>query len=595
MNPKSVFQRHLFVAMAAMMVLITVMIACNKDLSLSGGSTEPPIDLATTATVNHVSGFVTDENGNPAAGVPVTLQNTIITTDKYGYFQFQQLKVVRDAAMLTVEKAGYFKAFKTFMATEGKGAFFRIQLMPKQLAGSFESASGGVVSLNNGVSITLPAAAVVDAATGNAYNGRVQVAAYWINPMDPSVDRVIPGDLRGLTTTMNMRVLTSYGMTAVELTGAGGQLLQIKTGAKAQLVMPIQSSQLATAPETIALWHLDEKKGLWVEEGAAVKTGSVYKGEVSHFSYWNCDKPSSFVNFSCKLLNQQGEPLRNVMVKITRTGDANGVGYGYTDTSGYTSGAIPAQEQLMMQVYANGTCSNPIYARAINTNTNSIALGSIAINTSNVEATLTGNLTDCNLGLVSNGYLILKSGEFTHKLPVTNGSFRFSTQLCSLPAQVTLIAEDLKALQQSSAITVSLQPGINQLGNLQACGNSTQEYMTYTINGQNYAFTYPTDTLASGRDNNYYHLYTFNRSFNSGANMAFALTGIGVGSSQQLSHFLPTQVVDSMKITTPIQVKITEYGNVGQFIGGNFTGSFTGNAPANKTYNIICNFRFRRI
>lgn len=582
-------------ALSAVVFLLSIMIACNKDLSLSDGRTEPPIDLATTATVNNVAGFVTDENGNPAAGVPVTLQNTTITTDKYGYFQFQQLKVVRDAAMLSVEKAGYFKAFKTFMATEGKGAFFRIQLMPKLMAGSFESATGGTVGLNNGVSVTLPPISVVEAISGKAYSGKVNVSAYWINPLDPSVDRVIPGDLRGLTTTMNMRVLTSYGMAAVELTGTSGQLLQLKTGSKAQLVMPIPATQLASAPASIPLWHLDEKKGLWIEEGAAMKEGSVYKGEVSHFSYWNCDKPSSFVNFSCQLLNQQGEPLRNVMVKISRMGNSNGVGYGYTDTSGFTSGAIPAQEQLMMQVFANGSCANPIYARALNTNTNSIALGSITVNTANVEATITGNLTDCNLNQVSSGYIILKTDEFTHRVPVMNGHFKFSTQFCGLPAQVTLIAEDLKAMQQSSALSFNLQPGNNALGNVQACGNTTQEYMTYSINGQNYAYTYPTDTLATGRDNSLYHLYTFNRSFNSGVNMAFNLTGIAQGSSQQLNHFLPTQITDTLKILTPIQVKITEYGAIGQFIGGNFTGSFTGNAPANKTYNVTCSFRYRRI
>jgi hypothetical protein len=77
--------------------------------------------------------------------------------------------------------------------------------------------------------------------------------------------------------------------------------------------------------------------------------------------------------------------------------------------------------------------------------------------------------------------------------------------------------------------------------------------------------------------------------------MAFGLSGLTQGSTQLLNHFLPTQVADSMKILAPIQVKITEFGNVGQFIGGNFTGIFTGGAPANKTYNVTCSFRFRRI
>jgi hypothetical protein len=35
------------------------------------------------------------------------------------------------------------------------------------------------------------------------------------------------------------------------------------------------------------LWSFDEAKGLWKEEGQAIKTGSNYVGDVSHFSFWN--------------------------------------------------------------------------------------------------------------------------------------------------------------------------------------------------------------------------------------------------------------------------------------------------------------------
>lgn len=193
MNPKRIFKKTNFHALLALFFLLAAGISCNKEISQATDSTEPYIDLASTATVKLVSGFVTDENGNPVTGAPVSLQNSSTTTDKYGYFQFQQLKVIRDAAVITIEKPGYFKAFKTFMATEGQGAFFRVQLMPKQLAGNFEAASGGSVALNNGLSVTIPAGSVIDAANGAAYSGKVQVSAFLINPLDPSVDRLLPG------------------------------------------------------------------------------------------------------------------------------------------------------------------------------------------------------------------------------------------------------------------------------------------------------------------------------------------------------------------------------------------------------------------
>jgi hypothetical protein len=70
--------------------------------------------------------------------------------------------------------------------------------------------------------------------------------------------------------------------------------------------------------------------------------------------------------------------------------------------------------------------------------------------------------------------------------------------------------------------------------------------------------------------------------------------GIAVGSSQLLNSFYTRQINDSTSITAPINVQITEYGGVGQYIAGNFTGSLTGSAPTNTVYTISCIFRVRR-
>jgi hypothetical protein len=53
-------------------------------------------------------------------------------------------------------------------------------------------------------------------------------------------------------------MLTSFGMMAVELEGASGEKLQIKSGSKAILTMPIPSSAQGSAPGSIALWSVDE-------------------------------------------------------------------------------------------------------------------------------------------------------------------------------------------------------------------------------------------------------------------------------------------------------------------------------------------------
>lgn len=116
----------------------------------------------------------------------------------------------------------------------------------------------------------------------------------------------MPGDLRGISTDGSLKTLTTYGMAAVELTGALGELLQIAPGQKASLTMPIPVAILSNAPATIPLWSFDEAKGLWKEEGQAIKTGSNYVGDVSHFSFWNCDVPNNYVQFNCTVKNSDG-------------------------------------------------------------------------------------------------------------------------------------------------------------------------------------------------------------------------------------------------------------------------------------------------
>ncbi len=70
------------------------------------------------------------------------LVSTIIVTDKYGYFEVKNIKVVMNAATVTVSKTGYFKGIKTYLATAGKAAFFRIKLIPKTIAGNVNGRPG---------------------------------------------------------------------------------------------------------------------------------------------------------------------------------------------------------------------------------------------------------------------------------------------------------------------------------------------------------------------------------------------------------------------------------------------------------------------
>ncbi len=599
------FQKTALPGAALLLSLLLFFAACQKELSGEGFIiTETPPDLSTKVS-SSVSGFVTDENDAPVTGAAVQVGLSSTTTDKYGYFEVSNAQVTQNAAVVTVLKPGYFKGIKTYIAATGKSAFFRIKLLPKNTAGSFDAAAGGTVALLNGFSLSFPADAIVNDASGTAYSGTVNVAAQWINPVATDLHRVMPGDLRGLDSLGFMRQLTTYGMAAVELTGTGGEKLQVAPGKKATLSFPLPAAISGSAPASIPLWSFDEAKGLWKQEGHALKTGSSYVGEVSHFSFWNCDVPANFVQFSCTLVDAAGNPVPHVLVKISRTDNPQSAGWGYTDTAGYTGGAVPNNAQLLLEVFTQYGCGTPVYSQNISTTNQNLNLGNVTIPSASI-ATVSGTVINCSALPVTNGYVIMIKDNFSYRYPVSStGSFSFNTTLCgNAPVQVQLIAEDMAAMQSGNPHLLTLASGANAAGNLSACGITIEQFIEYSINGTPYSFVYPTDSLMQHINDTQVvpplMYINANTTINTGgtltryASIAFPFSGIGPGSVHQLKNFFCTEIRDSTRILSPINVNITEYGAVGQFVAGNFTGTFTGAAPANTAYNVVCNFRVRR-
>ncbi|HMK02560.1 MAG TPA: hypothetical protein VK489_00130, partial [Ferruginibacter sp.] len=81
-----------------------------------------------------------------------------------------------------------------------------------------------------------------------------------------------------------------------------------------------------------------------------------------------------------------------------------------------------------------------------------------------------------------------------------------------------------------------------------------------------------------------------------GADLFFRFSdqNISVGSSQELFHIFNGVIGFPTLPATPLQVHITEYGSVGQYISGNFTGTVHDFNPPHTAYLLTCNFRVKR-
>jgi hypothetical protein len=577
-----------------LLITATFFIACKKNDIVTGSVTPPatPPDLTTTVT-SSVSGFITDETNGPAKDVMVKVGTATITTDKYGFFEAKNVAVVKEAATVTVSKAGYFKNVKTYIAAQGKSAFLRIKLIPKTNVGTINSTAGGTVILPSGLSVTLPANSIVTAANNTAYTGDVTVTAYFINPLANDVNSIMPGDLRGLNTNGNIQLLTSYGMAAVELTGAGGELLQIAAGKRATLTMPIPAALQASTPAYIPLWYFDEAKGLWKQEGSATKTGNNYVGEVSHFSFWNCDVPNNYVEFNCTVVNNNNQPLKNALVKISAVNITGIAAYGYTDSAGYVSGAVPANANLLLEVLSN--CNNPVHSQTFITTTANVSLGAIAVTNNTYLANITGTANTCANSPIANGNILLQIGQQYYSYAISNGIFNFTTVLCSTPNSVSVIVEDIINLQQSTPAYFTINAGNNNIPTIQACATSTFQYVDYTLDTTLHHYSNPADSISSGSSSTYSILTFFSpaNSINFGR-LSFSGTNIGVGNTQILDTITGPGFPFAYTRPAPIKVNITEYGAVGQFVSGNFNGTIIGPAPFNRVYSLSCSFRYKR-
>jgi hypothetical protein len=571
---------------------------CQREVSYIGSGDSGQVVLPSPVTAN-LQGNVLDENGQPASNVIIKVGSEIAATDTKGYFRINSAPLDKNTALVTAEKPGYFKALRSFSATSGTNQVV-IKLVKKDVSGTVTGANGGDISLSNGTKISLPANGIVKASDNSNYTGTVNVYASYIDPTASDILERVPGSFMANDKDGKRVLLSSYGMMAVELEGTGGEKLQIKSGNTATLTSPIPSSALTSAPATIPLWYVDETTGLWKEEGTATKQGGVYVGTVKHFTYWNCDLPVQTVKFTATLKTAKGEPLVNaqVVIRPASSGYYGASAHGFTDSLGQATGPIPANMNLVMEVM--DACHTVAYSKNIGPFNESVDLGTITLPASTPSVvTVKGKLTNCSAANVTKGYAIVTINNAVRYAKVDgNGNFSTNYVWCSTTtANVQALGVDENAQQQGTIVSIPLALPTTDLGTLSACGNSSAQFLNYTIDGTSYSIA-PPDSLTA-----------FTQRQNTGVPSTTYIDGIKIGSGNHMNFKfdhtsaaagtypitnMSTQSFTNLTIVQPLNVVITNFPQAaGEFYQGSFTGQFKD--ASNVTHNVTCSFRVRRM
>jgi hypothetical protein len=575
--------------------LIPVFLACIA-VFLSACQKEPDItlpvspgainDKTVTATFN---GIVVDPSGKPLLNVKITSGNEVTSTGAYGFFRLKNIESSEQFGHIKAEKTGYFPGSRTVYTDASSSNFVVIQLIERELAGTLENGSG-TITIDEGVTVSFNQSAFVTAA-GDAYTGSVNVYASFLDPESRDFTRIMPGDLRGITSTNEVTALLSYGMLAVELEGTSGEQLQLASGNKATIRTAIPPSLLAKAPSSMPLWFFDENVGLWKEEGAATRDGNFYTGEVSHFTYWNYDDPLAFVYLSLELQNNDDESLPYTYLKIVDKSNGS-YGAGYTDSTGKLKLWVPKGAPLEINV--QNECRETYFTTTVGPYTNDADLGILHVTVpQSATIEITGTAVDCMGDPLKNGFANIYLNGLNYAAEITDGHFNRKIERCSdLATTASIYILDRDAQKESVHKDVGVTSGTYNAGEFTTCEQSSDQYVNMTIGNDQYSLTFPPDTLSIFRSDKTTSFNFSQAPFDVNSPRIYFTAADTVPYTGETS--CDVRVNQEAYSGDSMTLVVSKYGRVNDFIEMTITGNVIANDSSGVVLPFSADLRIRR-
>ena len=486
------------------LLFISSLSSCNEDPTGNIGdnnSSNPPTNFIENfgQTANHnFMGQVVDLQNNPVSGALIMIGNSSTNTDNNGIFIIRNAQVFEKFAYIKAEKAGFIHGSRSVVPSLGVN-HVKIMLLPQTVTHTVLSGINETVSLSNGAAVEL--FGEYSNLDGSDYSGNVQVTLHFLNPTDETMTQQMPGMLLAQNYQNEARMLETLGMLAVELRSDTGEKLNLSEGSEAIISVPLDPETLSGAPNEIPLWYFDEDNGYWIEEGSATLQGNSYIGTVSHFSFWNCDIPTEYVNICINVSDANNTPLSNILVSIES--EFNGTGYGLTNETGDVCGIIPANQVLNLSYFFNGICNNeeiPNTSQTFGPFSQDVNLN-VVLDAPEVEEyleTITGVFNKCDGSTVVNGYVegVIEGGSSFYNI-VTDGVFEINVLSCNENSNLSITGFDYDSLETTGEINYTLTSPDTDLGNLYAC-DSIDEFIQYSIDGGDLEYILSNITVQEG-------------------------------------------------------------------------------------------------
>ena len=321
----------------------------DKDNPSSGGD-------ESVSQNSIVLGRVVDSYGYALADVKVSLSSASVTTNDEGWFTLAGV-APSSGAVVSFSRDGYNTTYRLVEIPQGATVYLNVTMISVGTTQMVTPASGGTVSLS-GASVTFQPDSFVDS-SGNPVNTDVEVSLTYFDPSDEASVKSFPGDFQGIDEFGNQVRFETYGFINVELSTPAGEQVQLSAGSSAEIVLPVPSN-ISNPPAEVPLWYYDLEDGLWHQSGTAVLDSAawVYRGSVSHFSYWNVDMPYDTAYLSGRVITSDGIPVSSAEVRQEGI-DYTGSSSVWTSTDGRFLLPVKANAYSKVWVQKGSTSSPP--------------------------------------------------------------------------------------------------------------------------------------------------------------------------------------------------------------------------------------------
>ncbi len=540
--------------------------SCRKD-DIVDTSTNPP--AAEVFYAADIIGKIVDQDGKAIEDATITVGNASESTDANGLFRWKGLNMGANiGTFLEVNAPGYFESGYRIYPGGTYDRNVEITLVKKVVSGYVNGTTGDVITLEGGLEVDFPANAFV--ANGGDYNGLVTVHAYHVDPSEEGYLDRSPGDLSGTDETGANYLLESFGMLAVEMETPDGQYVQLREGVTATITVPVDNSLLGDAPPVIPLWHFDDIQHKWVKEGQAELINGKYIGQVSHFSWWNCDDFIDAASLCIQIFDGRFQgSLYGLVVELTS--ESAGTSSDITDSEGNASGQVPSGEVLEVTVY--GLCGEVVYTGSIGPFTGLDNKEIIPVTLAEGDQfEFTGNVFDCEtMSSLSDAIVTIDvEGRTSYTETDENGNYAFSLLMCEEEVEYVVSAFNLEAGMAGVESGTATLLGANVL-NVSLCDEIPFGIISYGSDGEQVTVT---DLTASQKPNE----IILSNDGATGLVIGFSATTVGTSPASIYSTFVNAD-------NTNCSVTLTQFeSGIGGYIEGSIVGTNEDGLPFYGTF-----------